>query len=393
MPAAWSSSIRRRRRRSSSITRRYSRTTANCAPAVAARRSTADFAGSAHPLYFAARVSQSPSVVASSDNAPGELLLRADSRLPSSAHVATHARYLADERECVLAVLPVARAPADDAQRIAATARSLVQAVRRDRETKGGLDAFLTQYDLSSQEGILLMCLAEALLRIPDDETADKLIRDKVAAGNWEEHAGDSPSTLVNASTWGLMLTGRLLRPDAELLKDPVSLFKRLVGRVGEPVVRAAMRQAMRIMGQQFVMGRTIEEALERARSPEHAGYRHSYDMLGEAALTAADADRYLEAYAAAIAAIARAKPPTLDEIAAPSISVKLSALHPRYELTQRARVLRELTPRLVALAEHAKRGGIGLTVDAEEAERLELSLEVYERAVRAPELQGWDGL
>jgi RHH-type proline utilization regulon transcriptional repressor/proline dehydrogenase/delta 1-pyrroline-5-carboxylate dehydrogenase len=331
--------------------------------------------------------------VALSDNAPGELLLRADSRLPSSAHVATHACYLADERECVLALLPLARAPADDAQRIAATARGLVEAVRRDRETKGGLDAFLTQYDLSSQEGILLMCLAEALLRIPDDETADKLIRDKVAAGNWEEHAGDSPSTLVNASTWGLMLTGRLLRPDAELLKDPVSLFKRLVGRVGEPVVRTAMRHAMRIMGQQFVMGRTIEEALERARGPDHEGYRHSYDMLGEAALTAADAEHYLESYATAIAAIARAKPPSLDEIAAPSISVKLSALHPRYEFAQRMRVLRELTPRLLALAEHAKRGGIGLTVDAEEAERLELSLEVYERAARAPELQGWDGL
>ena len=322
-----------------------------------------------------------------------ELLLRADAREPSSAHVATHARYLADERECVLGLLPLARTTPEDAQRIAATARGLVDAVRVNREQKGGLDAFLTQYDLSSQEGILLMCLAEALLRIPDDETADKLIKDKVAAGNWEGHAGDSPSTLVNASTWGLMLTGKLLRPDAELLRDPVSLFKRLVGRVGEPVVRAAMRQAMRIMGQQFVMGRTIEEALERARSPDHEGYRHTYDMLGEAALTATDADRYLASYTFAIRTIARAKQPSLDEIAAPSISVKLSALHPRYELAQRTRVVAELTPRLLELAEHARRGGIGLTVDAEEAERLELSLEILERVARAPSLAGWDGL
>jgi RHH-type proline utilization regulon transcriptional repressor/proline dehydrogenase/delta 1-pyrroline-5-carboxylate dehydrogenase len=324
---------------------------------------------------------------------PRELVLRAESRQPSSVHAATRLRYLADERECVLSLLPLARTTPEEARGIRTTARELVEAVRHDRQSKGGLDAFLTQYDLSSQEGILLMCLAEALLRIPDDETADRLIRDKLAAGNWAEHAGDSSSALVNASTWGLMLTGRLLRPDAELLRDPVSLFKRLVGRVGEPVVRGAMRQAMRIMGQQFVMGRTIEEALERARSREHREFRHSYDMLGEAALTSTDAQRYFEAYAAAIAAIAHAKPSGVDEIAAPSISVKLSALHPRYDIAQRARVLRELTPRLLALAARARAGGIGLTVDAEEAERLELSLELFERAARAPGLREWDGL
>jgi RHH-type proline utilization regulon transcriptional repressor/proline dehydrogenase/delta 1-pyrroline-5-carboxylate dehydrogenase len=332
--------------------------------------------------------------VLASDDAPpaGDLILPASSRDDRPVHAAMDGRYLADERQCLLELLPLARPAPEDARAIADLARRLVEAVRANPETKGGLDAFLRQYDLSSQEGILLMCLAEALLRIPDDETADRLIKEKLAAGNWEEHLGDSPSLLVNASTWGLMLTGRLMRPDDELLRDPGSLFRRLVGRVGEPVVRTAMRQAMRIMGQQFVMGRTIDEALERARSSEHRRYRHSYDMLGEAALTAADATRYFESYEAAIGAIARAKPAGVDEIAAPSISVKLSALHPRYEQAQRERVLAELTPRLLALAEHARAGGIGLTVDAEEAERLELSLEVIERVARAPDLRDWNG-
>jgi RHH-type proline utilization regulon transcriptional repressor/proline dehydrogenase/delta 1-pyrroline-5-carboxylate dehydrogenase len=321
-----------------------------------------------------------------------ELVLPADARRPSAVHLAMDGRYLADEAECVRELLPLARVAPEDARRIASMARELVEAVRRNRGVKSGLDAFLRQYDLSSQEGVLLMCLAEALLRIPDDETADKLIKDKVAAGKWEEHLGDSSSVFVNASTWGLMLTGRIMRPDADWLRDPKAMFRMLVGRVGEPVVRTAMRQAMRIMGQQFVMGRTIDEALQRARSREHQAYRHSYDMLGESALTAADAERYMGAYADAIAAISREKPAALDELAAPSISVKLSALHPRYELAQSIRVLAELTPRILALAVQARSGGIGLTVDAEEAERLELSLEIIERVARSPELRGWDG-
>ena len=169
----------------------------------------------------------------------------------------------------------------------AAQAEQLVHAVRAERVAAGGVDAFLREYDLSSHEGVVLMCLAEALLRIPDAETADKLIEDRLRQGDWEEHLGASASLFVNASTWGLMLTGRILRLDSGALDDLSGYMRRLVARAGEPVIREALRQAMRILGRQFVMGRTIDEALERARSAEHRAYRHSYDMLGEAALTA----------------------------------------------------------------------------------------------------------
>ncbi len=301
--------------------------------------------------------------------------------------------FLADETRCVVRLMRRAECAPAQAKAIYNTAAELVRTVRRKTDGDRGLDAFLRQYDLSSQEGVLLMCLAEALLRIPDADTADKLIADKLAAGNWQEHLGDSESGLVNASTWGLMLTGRLLRPDAPVLRDPGSTLKGLVGRVGEPVVRTAMRQAMRIMGHQYVMGRTIAEALKRARGKRHANYRHSYDMLGEAALTEPDAARYLKAYADAIDVIAGARGKDDDEISAPSISVKLSALHPRYELSQRRRVLVQLSERLLKLAQRAKKAGIGLTMDAEEADRLELSLEIFERVYRDESLQGWNGL
>ncbi len=301
--------------------------------------------------------------------------------------------FLADETRCVVRLMRRAECSAEQARAIYDTAADLVRTVRRKTDGDRGLDAFLRQYDLSSQEGVLLMCLAEALLRIPDAETADKLIADKLAAGDWQGHLGDSESGLVNASTWGLMLTGRLLRPDAPVLRDPGSMLRGLIGRVGEPVVRTAMRQAMRIMGHQYVMGRDISEALKRARSKSHANYRHSYDMLGEAALTEPDAARYLQAYADGIDAIAGARGKDDDEISAPSISVKLSALHPRYELSQRRRVLVQLSERLLSLAQRAKKAGIGLTMDAEEADRLELSLEVFERVYRDASLSGWNGL
>jgi RHH-type proline utilization regulon transcriptional repressor/proline dehydrogenase/delta 1-pyrroline-5-carboxylate dehydrogenase len=309
---------------------------------------------------------------------------------PIAAAINRH--YLADEERLVAALADQARLPEVMRRRIAERARTLVQGVREHRVAKSGLDAFLRQYDLSTQEGVILMCLAEALLRIPDDDTADKLIADKIASGDWASHLTEGQSVFVNASTWGLMLTGRIVRPLPGEGEDPRGFVARLAGRLGEPVMRAAFRHAMRIMGHQFVMGRTIEEALERSTNDAHEHYRHSFDMLGESALTMPDANRYLAAYRSAIQAVARFIPPGTPAHAAPSISVKLSALFPRYEFSQRDRVLQELTPKLLELAAAARAGNVPLTVDAEEAERLELSLELIERVANAPELTGWDG-
>ncbi len=306
--------------------------------------------------------------------------------------VAINRHYLADEEQLVGELANRARLAEPMRERIAARARQLVAGVREHRVAKSGLDAFLRQYDLSTQEGVILMCLAEALLRIPDDETADRLIADKIASGNWAAHLTEGQSLFVNASTWGLMLTGRIVRPPPGELEDARGFVARIAGRLGEPVMRTAFRHAMRIMGHQFVMGRTIQEALERAESAEHHRYRHSFDMLGESALTMPDADRYLAAYHAAIAAVAKSVAAGTPIHAAPSISVKLSALFPRYEFAQRERVLAELTPKLLELAVAARAGNIPLTVDAEEAERLTLSLELLERVANAPELAGWDG-
>jgi RHH-type transcriptional regulator, proline utilization regulon repressor / proline dehydrogenase / delta 1-pyrroline-5-carboxylate dehydrogenase len=295
-----------------------------------------------------------------------------------------------DETEADAHILAAAEIPAEARERIAATARRLVETVRRERLGKGGLDAFLHEYALSSPEGVALMCLAEALLRIPDAETVDKLIRDKIAGADWHSHLGHSGSLFVNASTWALMLTGRLLRPEND--NDLGDALRRLVARSSEPVWRQAVTSAMRILAGQFVMGRTIEEALDRAREPERHGYRHSYDMLGEAARTMPDAARYHAAYAYAIAAIGGAAATGPVE-AAPGISVKLSALHPRYEIAQRERVMRELLPSLLVLARQARAAGIGFTIDAEEADRLEPMLDIAEALALAPELKAWDGL
>ena len=223
---------------------------------------------------------------------------------------------------------------------VLATARRLVEGVRKAPASKSGLDAFLRQYDLSSQEGVILMCLAEALLRIPDDDTADRLIADKLRSGDWASHLGDSQSLFVNASTWGLMLTGRIVRLDPNDVAAPQSAIGRVAGRIGEPIVRTAMRQAMRIMGHQFVMGRTIKEALDNSLTGENRRYRYTFDMLGEAALTSADADRYFEAYRSAIGALAARAGEYPDFESRPSISVKLSAMHPRFERAHRQRVL-----------------------------------------------------
>ena len=300
--------------------------------------------------------------------------------------------YLGDEEKIVTELVERARLSPESQRRITQRARSLVDGVRENQKERSGLDAFLQQYDLSSQEGVILMCLAEALLRIPDDATADKLIADKITRGDWGSHFGQAESLFVNASTWGLMLTGRIVRPADEDLHDPRGFIARVAGRLGEPVLRGAFRQAMRIMGHQFVMGRTIAEALERSESKDHRLYRHSFDMLGESALTTPDAVRYLEAYHAAIREVAASVSSGTPVEQAPSISVKLSALFPRYEFTQRKRVHQELAPRLLELAIAARDGGIALTVDAEEAERLELSLELIEHVARAPALAGWQG-
>ena len=300
--------------------------------------------------------------------------------------------WLADEAKCVQDLIPHARLEAQARARVRERAQALVQAVRAQRVSSGGIDAFLREYDLSSQEGVVLMCLAEALLRIPDATTADLLIEEKLRQGRWEEHLGGASSLFVNASTWGVMLAGRLLRLDDEATRDLSGYMARLVARTGEPVVREALRHAMRVLGRQFVMGRDIDEALQRAVSDEHRAYRHSYDMLGEAALTAADAQRYFSSYYDALEAVGAAAQGVQDPLAVPGVSVKLSALHPRYEFSQRERALGELAPRLLALAQRAMQGGVALTVDAEESERLDLSLDLYETVYRHPSLQDYAG-
>ena len=310
---------------------------------------------------------------------------------PSPLRAAITAAWLRDETEHVRELLEQARLPATEQAQAQKLAVDLVKRVRARAQDQGAIEAFMRQYDLGSEEGVLLMCVAEALLRIPDQDTADKLIRDKLGDADWEKHLGQSDSVLVNASTWGLMLTGKLVNLNDLTRADVPGAFKRLVGRVGEPVIRLAVRQAMRIMGHQFVMGRTIDEALSRSRKGDNADYRYSFDMLGEGALTTKDAARYLEAYRQAIHAIGRTGPFT-EVFAAPSISIKLSALHPRYEHAKRARVMKELAPAILELAQLAKSYGIGFTIDAEEADRLELSLDLIEATFSDPSLEGWEG-
>ena len=296
-----------------------------------------------------------------------------------------------DETEAVACILAAAEIPVDMRHCIGERARGLVAAVRRDRLGKGGIDAFLHEYALSSPEGVALLCLAEALLRIPDAETVDRLIRDKIGSADWESHLGRSESMFINASTWALMLTGRLLHTVSPA-PDLRTVLRRFVARSSEPVLRQAVTAAMHIIGRQFVMGRTIGEALERARGAEQQGYRPSYYMLGEAAHTEAYAARYAAAYDDAIAAIGRSWGGRIIADA-PGISIKLSALHPRYEMAQRARVLSEVSLILLELSRHARGAGIGLTIDAEEADRLDLSLDLFEALALSPDLADWDGL
>ena len=296
-----------------------------------------------------------------------------------------------DEAKVVDELVALARCSHSEQQGIRERAVPLVQTVRDSRLKTGGIDAFLATYDLSSREGVVLMCLAEALLRIPDAATVDRLIRDKIGNTEWEKRLGASHSTFVNAGTWALMLTGRIVNLDNQD-RNLGGTLKRMVARAGEPVIRQAVITAMRILGRQFVMGRNIHEAIERARSAERNGYRHSYDMLGEAARSTADALRYFESYSDAIAAIgdAAAGRPAFE---APSISIKLSALHPRYEVANEQRVRHELLPAVKELAVRARARNIGFTIDAEEADRLEISLDLIEALALDSELAGWNGL
>lgn len=274
-----------------------------------------------------------------------------------------------------------------DRTRIAARGTDLVRAIR-EASKPGLMEVFLAEYGLSTEEGVALMCLAEALLRVPDADTMDALIEDKIAPSNWSGHLGQSSSPLVNASTWALMLTGRVLDDEKPGIAGHL---RSAVRRLGEPVIRVAVGRALKEMGRQFVLGETIEKAMKRASGMEAKGYTYSYDMLGEAAMTEADAERYMASYQNAIATAKRAA--THGDIRQnPGISVKLSALHPRYEVAQSARVMDELVPRLRTLSIAAAEAGMGLNVDAEEADRLSLSLDVIKAALADPNLKDWEG-
>jgi RHH-type proline utilization regulon transcriptional repressor/proline dehydrogenase/delta 1-pyrroline-5-carboxylate dehydrogenase len=304
---------------------------------------------------------------------------------------ALNAQYLAPEEDGLRYLCERARLPPEQREAVQDRALRLVLGVRGARARGGGLDALLHQYHLASPEGVVLMCLAEALLRIPDADTADRLIADRLAAGDWERHLGNSDSLLVNASTWGLMLTGRLVELDHDEIGTVRGWFGRLAARLGEPVARAALRQAMRVLGHQFVMGRDIGAALQRASGRGARRYAYSFDMLGEAAISGADAQRYFEKYRDAISELGRHANQVEPGASRPGISVKLSALHPRYEFLQRDRVLRELGPVLLQLVRQARTAGIALTVDAEEADRLELSLLLVERVLASDLTDGYE--
>ena len=304
------------------------------------------------------------------------------------AHIA--AAYRAPEPECVPPLAGEARTDADTAAKIAKLAHELIVKVRSGRTHTFGVEALMKEFSLSSPEGVALMCLAESLLRIPDVQTRDLLIRDKLSRGDWAAHVGASPSWFVNASAWGLLITGKLLATHSE--PGMAASLSRALARGGEPIVRKAMDLAMRMLGRQFVTGQTVEEALEHARRFEARGFLYSFDMLGEAAVTAGDAARYMASYEHAIEAIgARKRGGSIYE--KPGISVKLSALHPRYSYAQMGRIRDELYPRLRALALRACRHGIGFNIDAEEADRLEPSLDLLEALAADKELGDWQGL
>lgn len=314
--------------------------------------------------------------------------LRAEIKPEQTAlRAAITAGYRRDESEALQWLLAQgARADGD----AAALAHKLVSQVREKRTRSSGVDALMHEFSLSSEEGVALMCLAEALLRIPDSQTADRLIADKISKGDWRKHLGESPSLFVNAATWGLLITGKLVGTSSETGLG--SALTKLIGKGGEPLIRKGVDLAMRMLGNQFVTGQTIDEALNNSRDNESRGYRYSYDMLGEAALTELDAQNYYASYETAIHAIGKASNGRGIKDG-PGISVKLSALHPRYSRAQYSRVMEELLPRVRSLVLLAKQYNIGLNIDAEEADRLEISLDLMEAMAFDPELAGFDGI
>ncbi|MFZ2315138.1 MAG: bifunctional proline dehydrogenase/L-glutamate gamma-semialdehyde dehydrogenase PutA [Gammaproteobacteria bacterium] len=322
----------------------------------------------------------------------GTMLTQAPiAKLNSLQNTITNA-YRMDEAACIELLLPLATLPQADIPGITETAKELVNNIREYKKSQGKIDSLLHQYDLSTDEGIALMCLAEALLRIPDKATMDKFISDKLSTAEWKNHLGTQHSLFLNAATWSLLITGKVYAPTLSQEKSLFSSFKRATSRLGIAVIRPIILKMMKTIGKQFVMGENIEDALKRAEELEEKGYRFSYDMLGESARTAEDAKHYYALYVQAIDAIGKAATDK-DPAENPGISIKLSALHPRYEYAKRERVMQELPPLLLALAKQAKQYNIGLTVDAEEADRLELSLEIFEAVFANPSLNGWNGL
>jgi len=299
--------------------------------------------------------------------------------------------YRIDEETAIAHILPEAEVNVAARSRAWERARKMVLQIRRDQEGNGAIDALLNEYSLSSEEGVVLMCLAEALLRVPDKITQDALIRDKISQGQWSAHLGSSDSLFVNASSWGLLITGSMVGYADDRNQHKFGLLKKTIGRLGEPVIRKSMNFAMKIMGKQFVMGETIEDATERAVEKERIGYVYSYDMLGEGARTMADAQGYFKSYVDAIHVIGKAANGR-GPIKSPGISIKLSAIHPRYEFTHQARVMNELVPQIKELCLLAKSYNIGLTIDAEESERLDISLDIIETVFSDNDLAGWDG-
>lgn len=296
-----------------------------------------------------------------------------------------------DEASYLEELMPLVPQESATIDRITQSAHNLVTDVR-SVEKKGlmvGIDAFLQEYSLDTQEGIILMCLAEALLRIPDAATADALIEDKLSGADWGKHLKGSDSVLVNASTWGLMLTGKVVKLDRTVDGNPNHLLARLVNRVGEPIIRKAMYAAMKIMGKQFVLGRNMDEALKNSEANRGVGYTHSYDMLGEGALTQADAERHYQEYREAIEALGKQRYPD-NGAPLPSISVKLSAIHPKYDAANAERVLDELYGTMVKLITLGRSLNVGITLDAEEADRLELYMDLYEKLYRSDAAKGW---
>ncbi|MDP0156651.1 bifunctional proline dehydrogenase/L-glutamate gamma-semialdehyde dehydrogenase PutA [Glaesserella parasuis] len=297
--------------------------------------------------------------------------------------------YRCDEEQLVKQLIPQARVD-EHVEGIKTLTKKLVEKVRNARQKASGVDALMHEFSLSSEEGVALMCLAEALLRIPDKATADKLIRDKIAKGDWRSHVGNSPSLFVNAAAWGLVVTGKLVATHSE--SSLASSLSRLIQKGGEPLIRKGVDVAMRLLGKQFVTGETIQQAIKNGEKRFAMGYRYSYDMLGEAAFTEQDAKRYYDDYVASIHAVG-AVSRGLGVYKSSGVSVKLSAIHPRYSLAQHKRVIDELYPRLKDLFLLAKQYDIGLNIDAEEADRLELSLDLMDRLIADPDLADFAGI